>query len=360
MEIAQRLVHSEACGRVNLIGEHTDYNGGFVFPTTIPQKTRVTLTAKETLQVRARSESLDPKIAAGEYRLGEEKRRHDWIDYIQGLTYVLRQENFAISGFELEVESEVPIGAGLSSSAALQISVLRALRAAFALKISDIQMARFGQRSENDFVGVRVGIMDQFAISLAAPGEAILIDTRELNYLRLPLPQDLFDLVVLDSGISHHHAGNEYNQRRLECETVCQAMGVAQLRNLYISDLPKIAAKVSPELFRRSRHVITENIRVLRFVQALRNRRIHEMGRLLNRTHSSLRDDYEVSTPEVDAIVLRAQTDPNVFGARITGGGFGGCILVLAHLGKAKTCAERILNGHRQAFPNSQAAFLLG
>jgi galactokinase len=333
------VTQAAAPGRVNLIGEHTDYNGGFVLPTTIPQQTHVELTPRPDRTVRARSASQQSQWL--DYTLGQERQRGDWLDYIQGLTWALDQADAVrVSGFDLSITSEVPLGAGLSSSAALEVAVLRALRIAFALDLDDVKLALLGQRAENDFVGAHCGIMDQMAASLADASSALFLDTRSLEYRRVPLPVEA-DLVVIHSGVSHVISGGDYNVRRAECEEAARRLGVAQLRDLSVADLPR-GQQLPEPLGRRVRHVVTEDERVLAAVAALDAGDLTRLGQLFDESHASLRDDFEVSVPEVDQLVALAQARAAVFGARITGGGFGGSVVVLTHAGEGRRTADRV------------------
>lgn len=341
----EAAVRADAPGRVNLIGEHTDYSGGFVLPLAIPQRTRVELTPRSEPLVRAWSANMDMR-RPDEYRLGEETPGRGWLDYVQGITSVLLRGGHALSGFDLRIESDVPPGSGLSSSAALEVSLLRALREAFGLALDDVQLALAGQKAENDFVGAPVGIMDQMASSLADEATALFLDTRTLRYQKVPLPAAA-ELAVIDSGISHRHAGGEYRTRRQECERSAELLGVAQLRDLDREDLWRLAALPEP-LDRRARHVITENGRVRAAVSAMQEGDLERLGALINASHASLRDDYEVSVPEVDLLVGLAQAEPGVYGARMTGGGFGGSVVVLAMKGGAREVGERITARYRE------------
>lgn len=331
-------VHSDAPGRVNLIGEHTDYNGGFVLPTAIPQRTSVELTRRADDSVEARSVN-EPR--PGSFTLGHEHRRGDWLDYVQGITWAVRAAGFALAGFEVSISSDVPLGAGLSSSAALEVALLRAIRQAFELRdLDDVQLALLGQKAENDFVGARCGIMDQMAASLADDTTALFLDTRSLEFRRIPLPAEA-DLVVIHSGVAHDIAGGEYNTRRAECEEAARQLGVPQLRDLTSADLPRIARLAEP-LGRRARHVLTEDQRVLDSIAALGESNVTWLGDLFLESHASMRDDFEVSVPEVDLLVEVARADANVYGARMTGGGFGGSVVILAHRGQGGQAGERI------------------
>jgi galactokinase len=333
---------ARAPGRVNLIGEHTDYNGGYVLPTPIPQQTTVELGRRRDRVVRAWS--ADVGGAPAEYTLGDERRGGSWIDYVAGVTQVLAAAGHELGGFDLRVSSEVPLGSGLSSSAALEVALLRALRQAFALRLDDVALALLGQRAEVELVGAPVGVMDQMASSLGEAGSALFLDTRSLAHERVPLPPEL-DLVVLDSGVKHSHAGGDYRLRRAECERAAALLGVRQLRDVTGAHLPRIAALPQP-LGRRARHVVTENARVLEAVDALRQGDAGRLGALFRASHASLRDDFEVSVPEVDLLVELAAADPDVDGARMTGGGFGGAVVALARRGAAASAGARIAAGY--------------
>ncbi len=329
-----------APGRVNLIGEHTDYNGGFVLPTVIPQRTRVELAPRQDGIVRAFSTSVGEGVV--EYRLGDEARRRTWLDYVQGITRVLRDAGYAIRGAEVLIDSSVPLGSGLSSSAALEIALLRAFRSAFDLQVDDVRMATLGQRAENAFVGAPCGIMDQMACTLAEDGVALFLDTRTLEYDRVQLPAGA-DLVVVNSGVSHSVAGADYATRRRECEEAASALGVAQLRDLTAEGLEHTIVGLPDTLRRRVRHVVTEDQRVLDAVAAMRSADLARLGTLFYASHASMRDDYEVSIAEIDLLVDLARQHPRVFGARLTGGGFGGSIVALAHMGSGREVGERLV-----------------
>jgi galactokinase len=329
---------THAPGRVNLIGEHTDYNGGFVLPTPIPQHTRVELLPRPDATVRVASANVGPRILA--YTLGAETHGRGWLDFVQGVTHVLRQEGYSIRGFDACIASEVPLGSGLSSSAALDVSLLRALRAGFALDLDDLRLALLAQRVENRFVGAQVGVMDPMAASLGEVGAALFIDTRSLAYQRVPLPAGA-ELVVINSGVAHQHAAGDYNTRRAECERACTLLGVAQLRDLSTADLTRLSSLPEP-LGRRARHVVTENERVVAAVEAMRAGDLERLGRLFNASHDSQRDDYQVSIAEIDLLVELARAEADVFGARLTGGGFGGSIVLLVRAGSGAAVAGRI------------------
>lgn len=332
-------VRASAPGRVNLIGEHTDYNGGYVLPTTIPQRTIVELLPRPGGAVRVASVDVG-QPAPFEYVVGTESRRGRWIDYVQGITWVLTHSGLVVGGADIRIESTVPLGAGLSSSAALEIALLRAFREAFTLPIDDVPMARLGQQAEHQFVGAPVGVMDQMACLLAGDGEALFLDTRSLEWTVVPIPSSA-ELVVVNSGVAHNHAKGDYRTRRAECERAARLLGVTQLRDLGAQDLPRIMSLPEP-LGRRARHVVTEDDRVLAAVTALRAGDVQELGRLFCASHESMRDDYEVSVQEIDLLVELARAMPGVYGARLTGGGFGGSVVMLVEPGRGRAVADVI------------------
>jgi galactokinase len=331
-------VSAEAPGRVNLIGEHTDYHDGYVLPTVIPQHTCAHITRRIDRLVRASTTA-----HAGEweeYQIGAETAGRGWLDYIQGVTAMLARHGILVPGLDVRIDSSIPLGAGVSSSAALEVSLLRALRLLLHLEFDDVTVARIAQSVETDFVGAPVGIMDQMASSLGCEGEALFLDTRSLSYQRVPLPTSI-EIVVIHSGITHAHAGGEYVIRRRESFEAAERLGVARLRDVDATMMPRIAT-LPDVLARRARHVVSENARVLAAVAALRASDVERLGALLNESHVSMRDDYETSTAEIDVLVGAAQGHPDVYGARLTGGGFGGSIVALARGGRGQGAAAEI------------------
>lgn len=334
------MVVSSAHGRVNLIGEHTDYNGGFVLPTLIPQATVAAVAPSSGRRVRVWSRELSANASLHVFHLGDEEAGQGWLDYVQGVTVALRTAGFQVGGFDLALASDVPLGSGLSSSAALEVSVLRALRRLFGLDFDDVMLAKIGRAAETDFVGAPIGIMDQMASSLASVGEALFIDTRTLATAPVALPAGT-ELVVINSGVAHHHAHGDYRTRRAECERAASMLNVAELRDVGVADLGRAQALPSP-LDRRVRHVVTENQRVLDAVAAMRANDAEALGALFSASHASQRDDYECSVPAIDQLVAIAQADPAVLGARLTGGGFGGSIVALVRTGEGAAVAARV------------------
>jgi len=338
-------VVADAPGRVNLIGEHTDYNGGFVLPAVIPQRTRVEFAPRADARVVVWSANVDAAERLKEYRLGAEAPARTWIDYVQGVTVALQRRGHRIEGADLRLESRVPIGSGLSSSAALEVSVARAFRRAFDLALDDVELAMVGKWAENEFVGAPTGIMDQMVASLGESGSALFLDTRSMRYERVPIPRNL-DLVVIDSGVRHRLVSGEYAVRRAQCEEACRKLGVAQLRDVSLGDLERVEALADP-FCRRARHVVTEDDRVVQAVAAMRAGDLGQLGDLFYASHASMRDDYDVSHPAVDCLVELASSDPDIYGARMTGGGFGGATVMLARAGSGRRAAERIAGRYR-------------
>jgi galactokinase len=334
------------------MGEHTDYNEGFVLPTPVPQRTVAELALRADAAVTVVSTSLAERES---YVLGTEARTGRWIDYVQGLTRALRETGYRLGGFDLRLDSDVPSGSGLSSSAALEVSVLRALRQAFSLPIDDVLLARLGQKAENDHVGAPVGLMDQMASSLGREGEALFLDMRSLAAESVPLPSSV-ELMVIDSGIRHSNSGGGYAERRAECRRAAELLGVPQLRDADLSMLK--TARLPAPLNRRARHVIKENLRVIDTVTALRRGDLQAVAAAFAASHASMRDDFETSVPQVDLLVSLATAQPSVHGARLTGGGFGGAIVALADRGTGASTAALVIAEY-QARVGEQAKALL-
>jgi galactokinase len=274
------------------------------------------------------------------YAVGGERRRGGWIDYVQGTTAVASGAGFAVGGFDALVSSTVPVGAGLSSSAALTVGLLRALRHAFELALDDIALAHLARRVETDFIGAQIGIMDQMAVSLASTDEALWLDCRSLDTTLVALPPAI-DLVVIDSGLRHAHAGGAYNQRRAECAAAREHLGIAALRDVTPA-LHERVERLPPVLARRVRHVLSENERVRQTVSALRAGDGVGVGRCCSASHASLCSDYEVSVPAVDRLVTLAERDPDCHGARMTGGGFGGAVVAVVRGGTGAGVGARV------------------
>ncbi|HAJ64909.1 MAG TPA: galactokinase [Cyanobacteria bacterium UBA8543] len=321
---------ASAPGRVNLLGEHTDYNDGFVLPTAIPQRTTVQLGFSKDGQHHFYSVELDELVSIS----NEDATVQGFASYIFGCIRLLEKEGHKIPPLNLHVTSQVPIGCGLSSSAALEVATLKGLRSLFSLPLNDVQLAQLGQQAEIQYAGLNCGIMDQMAASLADTDSMLFLDTRTLDRRVLPFPAEA-EILVIDSGVHHSlAAGSGYNQRRAECEEAARLLGVKALRD--ITD-PQAVEFLPEPLRKRSRHVITEDNRVLEAIQGVSAKRF---GELMNASHASQRDDYEVSVPEVDTLVAILQETPGVFGARLTGGGFGGACVALVEAGKVEAISR--------------------
>jgi galactokinase len=318
----------EAHGRVNLIGDHTDYNDGFVLPTAIPQKTVVEV-ARGRGGHEAYSATLNRTVT-----FSDEGQLPDFARYVGGCLRVLAEDGIAVPPVRMWISSTVPVGAGLSSSAALEVATLRAIDDLLHLAMTPVELARRAQRAEIEWAKVACGIMDQMACTLATVDRMLFLDTRTLEYRLAPLPAGS-EVVVVDSGAPRELAGSAYNLRRAECRRAAEMLGVPSLRD--VRD-PAAAERLPPPLRGRARHVVTENMRVRAAVSAA----AADFGRLMNQSHASLRDDYEVSTPDLDALAGFLLALPDVLGARLTGAGFGGACVALAAKGSGAEVAAAI------------------
>jgi galactokinase len=333
---AAPTVRSSAPGRVNLLGEHTDYNDGFVLPTAIPQETTVFLGFSPNHQHHFYSAELEEWVDITDANTDSSQQLEGFASYVFGCIRMLEQVGHEVPPVNVFITSAVPMGSGLSSSAALEVAMLRALRSLLQLDLDDVKIAQLGQQAEIQYAGVNCGIMDQMASSLADPQHLLFLDTRTLERQKIPLPQDT-EVVVLDSGIPRKLATSGYNQRRAECEEASRLLHVKALRD--VSD-PESVETLPEPLRRRARHVVTEDNRVLEVRQGVSAERF---GELMNASHASLRDDYEVSVAGLDQLVEILQETPDVFGARLTGAGFGGACVALVTAGKGEAIAHHVL-----------------
>jgi galactokinase len=320
-----------APGRVNLIGEHTDYNDGLVLPLAIDREAVVAARPRADGVVRAWSKQRDREVTVALDEIPQVGRT-GWIGYVAGVVWVLREQGMSIGGLDLAIDCDVPAGAGLSSSAALECAVALAAAELAGAQIDRLALARAAQRSEREVVGAPVGLMDPAVSMLAAADTALFLDCRSLEYEHVPLRAVEAGLIVLVIGTRsrHSHASGGYAARRAECTAAAAALEVASLRDVEASAYRGL----SGALHRRARHVVTENERVRAAVELLRAGRIEAVGPLLTASHASLRDDFEVTTPELDVAAEEAVL-AGALGARMTGGGFGGCVLALAPMAGA-------------------------
>ncbi|HEV2424565.1 MAG TPA: galactokinase [Terriglobia bacterium] len=339
-----------APGRVNLIGEHTDYNDGFVLPAAIEFYTWVAVSPRPDRKLALRSENFPE---AAEYVLdGLSSRRHEWSDYAYGVAAMLEQAGKRLRGANVLVLGEVPIGAGVSSSAAIEVATGYALLQNSGYSVELAELAKSCQRAENEFVGVRSGIMDQFISCFGHAGRALMLDCRSLEHQWVALPEGL-SLVICNTMVRHELANGEYNRRRSECETGVRLLAerlpqVRALRDVSLADLEKYRDILPPVVYRRCRHVVSENGRVLECVEALAGGDTGTVGSLMAESHRSLRDDYEVSCPELDLMVELARRAEGVAGARMTGGGFGGCTVNLVRRDSVDAFKRRVAEEYRQ------------
>jgi galactokinase len=331
-----------APGRVNLLGEHTDYNEGFVLPIAIPQQTQVAVRRSTTNLFRLYAATLDQSVSFALHQPPEER----FATYVYGCIAEVVGAGFEVPPLDMHVSSTVPIGIGLSSSAALEVATLKALRTLLELPLDDVTLAQLGQRAEMQHAGVNCGIMDQMAASLADTREALFLDTRTLDRRRIPLPRDSA-VLVLDSGITRSLAAGAFNERRAECEEAARQLGVRALRDIDVRALSRVDSLGEPWLS-RAHHVVTENARVL---QAVTCSDPAQFGLLMNASHTSLRDDFGVSVPALDRLVALLQSDTDVYGARLTGAGFGGACVALCRRDALPHIGARVLDAYaREGF----------
>ena len=324
-----------APGRVNLLGEHTDYNDGYVLPIAIPQQTHVAVRRSGDQSSTVYAANLDRSARFS----GESPPTEHFATYVYGCIAEARKEGFEVPPLEIHVSSDVPMGVGLSSSAALEVATLRALRLLLNLPVDDVRIAQLAQRAEVIHAGVRCGIMDQMAASLADTARALFLDARTLQVELIALWPGTA-VLVLDSGIARSLASSAFNQRRTECEEAARLLGVAALRDVDAQrDVEKIESLPEP-LRRRARHVVNENARVLRAVRCVDPA---QFGELMNTSHTSLRDDFEVSVPQLDLLVSLLQAHAQVYGARLTGAGFGGACVALCRANALNDVGTHVL-----------------
>jgi galactokinase len=332
-----------APGRVNLIGEHTDYNDGFCLPMAIDRALWIALRPRRDGQVGVAALDVGESIT---FELGAlSPGEAGWGQYVTGVAWALQHNGYNLSGWEGVMSSDIPIGSGLSSSAALELAVARAFAAVSGFAWQPEGMARIAQQTENQWLKLRTGIMDQLIGATGVEGQALLIDCRSLAREPVPLPSGA-TVVVMDTRTPRGLVNSAYNERRAECEQAAQRLGVAALRDVSRADLERLGDRLSPVLRRRARHVITENERTLLAAAAMRAGDTAELGRLMNASHDSLRDDYEVTSVTLDAMVASARRQKGCWGARMTGAGFGGCAIALV----AEPAVEPFIAGVFQAY----------
>ena len=341
---------SRAPGRVNLIGEHTDYNDGFVMPAALEFATLTAASQRPDRRLRVYSVILDE---TREFDLDSPPQgpTGEWSDYILGVALMLESSGRNLAGADLVVWTDVPIGAGLSSSAALEVSCAHALLTESGLPFDPIEVAQLCQRAENDFVGMRCGVMDQYISCCGVAGHALLIDCRSLESRHVAIAPNL-RLLIANSRVRHQHAGGEYNLRREACEEGVRLLSrylgpIQALRDVTPEQLEAKRRKLPDLIYRRCRHIVTENARVLEAERALGAGDFAACGRAMNASHVSMQKDFEITCPEVDMLAGLAQTVNGVYGSRMTGGGFGGCTITLLEEWAVDKASQMLIDGYR-------------
>ena len=342
-------------GRVNLIGEHTDYNDGFVLPMAIDREIWIALRGREDRRVVVHSIDYGQP---GEFSLeGLTKEDSGWVEYLKGTAWSLQEAGHELAGWEGVLVGDVPLGAGLSSSAALEMATARAFAAVGGLDWDPVAMAKLGQRAEARWIGVNCGIMDQLIAAAGQAGHALLIDCRSLETQPVPFPEGVV-VVVLDTSTRRGLVDSEYNERRARCESAADFFGVPALRDVDFDLFQRLASDLDETTQRRALHVITENDRTLQAVEAMRRGEVEALGVLMNKSHESLRDDYEVSSDALNAMVEAAQQHRACYGARMTGAGFGGCAVALVETEVADDFVEHTTAEYRDKTGHDPAIYV--
>ncbi|MHC9044619.1 galactokinase [Microbacterium saperdae] len=347
-----------APGRVNLIGEHTDYNEGFVLPFAIPHRTVAAVGTRDDGRIRVASTFADDAVEVGldelvslfPTRTGSQPAVPEWAAYPLGVAWALQLAGASGHGVDIAIASDVPVGAGLSSSAAIEGATASALNDLWDAGLDRVALARVGRRAENEAVGAPTGIMDQMASMLGEPDEAIFLDCRSLEAQTVPVGAAASGLAILvmDTRVKHAHSTGGYGERRASCEKGAAVMGVSSLRDVSVADLPRAEELMDDVTFRRVRHIVTENQRVLDTVRVLREQGAWAIGELLIASHASMRDDFEISVPELDTAV-EAALGAGAIGARMTGGGFGGAAIALIEQSAVDAVSAAVEDAFAQA-----------
>jgi galactokinase len=342
-----------APGRVNLIGEHTDYAEGFVMPAAIDFATLAAISPRSDGKVAIYSENYGEERIFDLANLPTKAEKH-WVDYPLGVLSILAGEGYKIPAFSLSLWGDVPLGSGLSSSAALEVVVLLAVTHLIGVEIPRPKLARLGQRVENEFVGANCGIMDQFISANGKENHALLLDCRDLSFKLAPIPADVA-IVIANTMVKHSIVGGDYKTRRAESEAACAIIDshrghVPFLRDATLEDLEKWGSEMTPKSYLRAKHVISENLRTVAFEQALEKGDLKQVGALMAEAHRSYSEDFEGSCVEADAMVELAQDLPGLIGARLTGGGFGGCTVNLVYRDHAKAFAAELGRRYQAKF----------
>ncbi|MBU2862849.1 galactokinase [Reinekea forsetii] len=343
--------HFHAPGRVNLIGEHTDYNDGFVLPAAINFGTFVCAKKREDNLIRACAVNFNKEIT--EFSLTRDIpacTTHRWSNYLRGVCQVLMQTGYELTGADITIAGDVPYGAGLSSSAALEIVLIRVLLELANIEIDPKKAALLGQQVENEYIGANTGIMDQLVCALGQKNQALLIDCRSLESQPVALDSDMA-IVIINSNVKRGLVDSEYNLRRAQCNEAAQALNVSHLRDATFSQLENAKTHMSRQVYQRARHIISENERTLNAASALKDKNWSRLSELMAQSHASMRDDFEITVPAIDAIVeMVADVIGNRGGVRMTGGGFGGCVVALAPTDLVPDIRQTVMTQYQTTF----------
>ncbi|MGD8399764.1 MAG: galactokinase [Bacillota bacterium] len=356
------IITGQAPGRVNLIGEHTDYNEGYVLPMALGFHMEMAGRLRADAVVEVYSADYDQRVEFSLTEPPEYDRERLWSNYIRGVCWALRETGLALSGVELAFRGNIPQGAGLSSSAALEVVTALIILTLCGLALEPSRIALLCQRAENEFVGTKCGVMDQFIAVMGQEERVMFLDCRTLRFELVPLELGDYRVVICHSGVKHQLVASEYNRRRQSCQAgvavLQQAVPtVKALRDVDPAMLEQYRTALGPEIYRRCRHIVSENQRVLESIAALRRGELTHFGQLMNQSHDSLRDDYEVSCAEVDLLIDLARRTPGVLGARITGGGFGGCTVNLVAAAAAPRFIREVGQAYREQTGNEPRFF---
>lgn len=362
---AEHTLVARAPGRVNLIGDHTDYNDGFVLPITIDRDVYAVARAREDDEVRLYSVNYDESVSYALAHRPDAPPGH-WTSYVTGAVEELHRRGYVKGGFEMLTFGDVPLGAGLSSSAALEVAVVFTLGALLDFDIDPVETVRLGQTVEHRYAGVQCGIMDQFSSRLGRRGHALFLDCRTLDHEHVPLPlyRSGLAIVIADSRVTRELANSKYSERREECDRIVEIArssdgNARAIRDLTIPKLDLLGDALGSTLRDRARHVIEENARVMAARDALKAGDFKAFGELMNESHESLRDLFDVSVPELDLLVATAQETDGVFGARMTGGGFGGCTVNLAEQTAVSPLKRALRSRYMEAYNREPAVYVL-
>lgn len=344
-----------APGRINLIGEHTDYNGGYVFPCAITFGTYALARKRNDRKFRMYSQNF-PEKGVVEFDLTnlDYNKEHDWVNYPKGMIRFFLEAGYSIDhGLDVFFYGNIPNGAGLSSSASIELVTGVMLEKMFDLAIDRLEMVKIGQKVENRFIGVNSGIMDQFAVGMGKKDYAILLNCETLQYQQVPIQLSGYRIIIMNTNKRRELADSKYNQRRQECEAALKELkqyaDIQNLANLTTKQFDKLSSKISdPIIKKRAKHAVYENDRTIQAAEALKNQDLKRFGQLMNESHISLRDDYEVTGKELDAIVEAAWKQDGVIGARMTGAGFGGCAIAIVETEKVPSFIENVGNIYKE------------